>query len=82
MPQFNIAEAKANFSSLVKKAMQDEKIIIAKDNKPLLRLSPILPGRPKRPKPGTGKHQILYIADDFDATPETFEEFSPHKAYL
>lgn len=76
MTQFNIAEAKANFSSLVKKAMQGEEIIIAKDNKPLLRLSPILPDKPKRPQPGTGKHQILYIADDFDATPEGFEEYT------
>lgn len=72
MMQFNIAEAKANFSSLVKKAMPGEEIIIAKDNKPLLRLSPIFPDQPKRPQPGTGKHQILYIADDFDATPEGF----------
>jgi hypothetical protein len=41
----------------------------------LLRLSPILPDKPKTPRPGTGKHQILYIADDFDATPEGFEEY-------
>lgn len=75
MTQFNIAEAKANFSSLVKKAMQGEEIIIAKDNKPLLRLSPILPNKPKTPQPGTGKHQILYIADDFDATPEGFMKY-------
>lgn len=47
MPQFNIAEAKANLSSLVKKALQGEEVIIAKDNKPLLRLSPILPNHSK-----------------------------------
>jgi prevent-host-death family protein len=76
MPQFNIAEAKANFSSLVKKALQGEEIIIAKDNKPLLRLSPILPNHSKRPQPGTGKHQILYISDDFDTTPEGFGEYA------
>ena len=75
MTQFNIAEAKANFSSLVKKAMLGEEIIIAKDNKPLLRLAPILPDISKRPVPGTGRHDILYIADDFDEIPEGFEDY-------
>ncbi|MDP8566431.1 type II toxin-antitoxin system Phd/YefM family antitoxin [Methylophilus aquaticus] len=75
MTQFNIAEAKANFSSLVKKAMMGEEVIIAKDNKPLLKLSPIVPEKPKKPQPGTGKGSILYIADDFDATPEGFEDY-------
>lgn len=75
MAQFNIAEAKANFSSLVKKAMMGEEVIIAKDNKPILKLSPIAPEKPKKPQPGTGKGAILYIADDFDATPEGFEDY-------
>lgn len=75
MTQFNIAEAKAQFSSLVKKAMMGEEIIIAKDNKPLLKLTPVAPEKPKRPQPGTGKHEILYIADDFDDIPEGFEDY-------
>ncbi len=75
MTQFNIAEAKANFSSLVKKAMLGEEIIIAKDNKPLLKLSPIVPQTPKQRVPGLGKHEILYMAEDFDAIPEGFEDY-------
>lgn len=75
MTQFNIAEAKANFSSLVKKAMLGEEIIIAKDNKPLLRLAPLEADAPKRPVPGTGRNDILYIADDFDEIPEGFEDY-------
>jgi hypothetical protein len=36
----------------------------------------VLLDKPKRPrKPGSGKGQILYIAPDFDATPEGFEEY-------
>ncbi len=75
MAQFNIAEGKAQFSSLVKKAMMGEEIIIAKNNKRLLGLSPIEPVKPIRPQPGSGKHEILYIADDFDETPEGFEDY-------
>ncbi len=74
MPQFNIAEAKARFSELVQKAMLGEEVIIAKDNKPVLRLTPL--ERPlQRRQPGTGKGQILYIAPDFDETPDDFEDY-------
>ena len=35
MSHYNIHEAKAQFSALVRKAMLGEEIIIAKDNKPV-----------------------------------------------
>ena len=73
MSKFNIAEAKAKFSELVKRAMLGEEVIIAKDNKPVLQLVAL--DRPKqRRKPGSGKGQIFYIAPDFDATPEVFKD--------
>ena len=74
MSKFNIAEAKAKFSQLVQKAMLGEEVIIAKDNKPVLKLVPL--DQPKQPrKPGSGKGQILYIAPDFDATPKGFKDY-------
>jgi len=33
------------------------------------------PARPARPAPGLGKGSILYIAPDFDETPEEFREY-------
>lgn len=74
MSQFNIGEAKTHFSKLVQKAMLGEEIIIAKNNKPVLKLVPL--DKPKQPrKPGSGKGQILYIAPDFDATPKGFQDY-------
>ena len=74
MSKFNIAEAKSRFSELVQKAMLGEEVIIAKDNKPVLKLVPL--DEPKRPrKPGSGKGQILYVAPDFDVTPEGFDGY-------
>mgnify|MGYP001571136658 FL=1 len=74
MSKFNIAEAKAHFSKLVQKAVLGEEVIIAKDNKPLVKLVPL--GKLGQPRtPGSGKGQILYIAPDFDATPEGFEDY-------
>ena len=54
--------------------MLGEEVIISRDNKPLVKLVPV--ERPKGPrKPGSGKGQILHIAEDFDATPEAFKDY-------
>ncbi|MDP2809715.1 MAG: type II toxin-antitoxin system Phd/YefM family antitoxin [Rhodocyclaceae bacterium] len=74
MNQFNIAEAKAHFSELVRRALMGEEVVIARDNKPLLKLIPIQPQLTER-KPGSAVGQILYIAPDFDAIPQGFEEY-------
>lgn len=75
MSKFNIAEAKSRFSELVQKAMMGEEVIIAKDNKPVLKLVPL--ERPARPRvSGSGRGQILYMAPDFDATPEEFRDYT------
>ena len=75
MSQFNIADAKAHFSELVQKAMLGDEVIIARDNKPLLKLVPVEGGKKDR-SPGSAKEKILYVAEDFDATPADFAEYS------
>lgn len=62
--QFNVAEAKARFSALVRKALSGEDVIIAKDNKPVLRLVPLEPARGRR-EPGSAKGKI-WMAPDFE----------------
>jgi antitoxin (DNA-binding transcriptional repressor) of toxin-antitoxin stability system len=62
MAQFNIAEAKAHFSE----------VIVAKDNRPIAKLVPL---RPAKRSPGTGKGQILFRSPDFDAPLEDFAEY-------
>lgn len=74
MPQFNIATAKTHLSELVQKAVLGEEIIIARDNKPQVRIVPIRPPAQKR-TPGTAKGQVLFIAEDFDATPADFADY-------
>jgi prevent-host-death family protein len=73
MPQFNIAEAKTHLSELVQKAMLGEEIVIARDNKPQVRIVPIKQQTQTR-SPGSGRGQILHLASDFDAIPEGFED--------
>jgi prevent-host-death family protein len=74
MKQFNIAEAKCHFSEMVKIALLGEDVIIAKDNKPLLKLVPLTQIERIR-TPGTAKGQILFIASDFDELPVDFKEY-------
>jgi len=73
MAQFNIADAKAHFSELVQKALLGEDVVIARDNKPLMRLVPLhVAGSPR--KTGSAKGQV-WLSEDFDTTPEDFEDY-------
>jgi prevent-host-death family protein len=74
MPQFNIADAKSHFSELVQKALVGEDVIIARDNKPILRLVPVK-RLDKGRQPGSAKGKILYIAPDFDEPLTDFVEY-------
>jgi prevent-host-death family protein len=73
MAQFNVAEAKARFSELVQKAVSGEEVVIARDNRPLLRLVPLV-AKGGRRKPGSARGRI-FMAPDFDRTPEDFETY-------
>jgi prevent-host-death family protein len=75
MSQFNIAQAKAHFSELVQKALRGEEVVIAKDNKPLLKLVPLQSPAAKR-VPGSAKGQVLLIAPDFNETPSDFKDYA------
>ena len=70
MAQFNVAEAKARFSELVQKAMLGEEVIVARGNRPVVRIVPI---KPARRKPGTGKG--IWMAPDFDEPLDDFREY-------
>jgi prevent-host-death family protein len=73
MSQHNIAEAKAQLSELIRRAIAGEEVIIARDNTPLVQLVPWqAPEGARRPRSGT--RQLIWMAPDFDATPEGFED--------
>lgn len=73
MTQFNIAEAKARLSELVERALAGDDVVIARDNKPLLKLVPL--GETSRTrKPGSARGQI-WIAPDFDAPLPDFDRY-------
>ena len=74
MPKYNIAEFKAHLSSLVNRALAGEEVIVARDNRPLLKLVPIdLP--PARRTPGSAR-DVVKVAADFDETPQDLAEYT------
>jgi prevent-host-death family protein len=70
---FNVAEAKAQFSDLVRRAVAGEEIVIAKDHKPLVKLVPLTEARHVR-KPGSAKGRVR-LAADFDKAPQDFKDY-------
>lgn len=64
MSQFNIYEAKAQFSRLIDRALAGEEVVVAKAGRPLIRFVPVVsPGR----RTGGGLRGLVEIAEDFDA---------------
>jgi prevent-host-death family protein len=59
----NLYEAKLNLSRLVERAAAGEEIIIAKNGKPMAKLVPLPPQKPRVPGGWEGK---VWIADNFD----------------
>jgi prevent-host-death family protein len=70
-----IEEAALRLSDLITETPTGEEIILTRNSLPIAKLIP-LPERP-RPRRGSGRGFIVRIAEDFDETPEGFEEFVP-----
>ena len=74
MPRYNVAEAKAKFSELVRRAVAGEDVVLSRDNKPLLKLVPVARAARRR-TPGSAKGRI-WIAKDFDRPLDDFKAYS------
>ncbi len=68
MHQVNMHEAKSQLSALVEEVLDGGEVVIARAGKPLARLVPYHPRTEPR-RPGRWKGE-LWVADDFDHTPE------------
>jgi len=73
MTQFNIHTAKAHLSELIQKSMLGEEVIIARGNKPMVKLVAIQPLKRER-RIGIAKG-LITIAPDFDEPLEDFSDY-------
>jgi antitoxin (DNA-binding transcriptional repressor) of toxin-antitoxin stability system len=72
--QVNIHEAKTQLSKLIQAAVNGKQVIIARGNKPIVRLE-VLPEARSHRKIGNSKGLILSMADDFDEPLNDFEDY-------
>lgn len=73
MTQVNIHTAKAHLSELIKKALLGEEVIIARDNKPIIKLVPIEKSQHKR-RIGLSKG-LVRMSHDFNESLDDFEDY-------
>ena len=73
MHQVNIHEAKTNLSKLIQEVLNGEEVIIAKGNKPVVKLVPLQQEKNER-KFGLAKGKIT-MTDDFDAPLDDFSAY-------
>ena len=75
MKQFNIAQAKAQLSKLVNAAVAGEEIVIARDNKPLVKLVNVAQKSSRTRRPGSARGRIR-LGPGFDAP---LKDFAPYR---
>ena len=73
MHTVTIHEAKATLSKLIEEALSGQEVVIARRNKPLVRIVPLeQPATRRRIGSARGK---ISLAPDFDDLPEGFEDY-------
>jgi prevent-host-death family protein len=75
MRQYNLSDAKAKLSEVIKHVLAGEEVTITKMGKPIAKITR-LTAEPKAPiKLGQTKGFFTYVAPDFDAPLEDFAEY-------
>ena len=71
MRQITLQNAEKSWTEILRKALEGEETIIERDGKPVAKVSPV-----KADEDWIGMDDgKIWIADDFDETPEEFNEY-------
>ena len=75
MQTITLEEAQSHLTEIIEKLMPGEEVVLTRDDKPVATIRATPPTLCEPPRFGALKGSILYIAPDFDAIPEGFEEY-------
>ncbi len=77
MSQVMLEDVGSQIIQLVQRASSGEDIVIVRDSTPVARITalPEDAPKPKRGGYGSGKDDLIYMADDFDAPLEDFKDY-------
>lgn len=75
MTRVTLEEAQSRLAELIAAAARGEEVVVTQDDQPAARIVAV-PAEAERPRPvfGSAKGSILYMAEDFNAPLEDFEE--------
>ena len=76
MKQVTVHEAKTHLSRLIRDALEGEEIVIARGDKPVVRIVPV-PEAVGARRLGGASGVVRSIASDFDEPVEDFEPYAP-----
>ena len=75
MQPVTLQEAQTHLAEILEKLPPGEEVVITRDDKPVATIRATFPAMPRKQRQlGTLKGSVLYMAPDFDAIPEGFEE--------
>lgn len=76
MQTISLQEAQNHLAEIIEKLAPGEEVLITRDDKPLAALRATPPPTPRKQRQlGTLRGSVLYMAPDFDAIPDGFEEY-------
>ena len=76
MPTVTVQEAQSHLAEIIDQLGPGEEVVLTRDDKPVATLRAAAPAPARKPRQlGTLKGSVLYMAPDFDAIPEGFEEY-------
>lgn len=77
MSQVMLEDTNSQLARLVDQASRGEEVIILRDSTPVAKIVPLPEEKPEERQGGfgSGKDDILYMADDFDAPLEDFKDY-------
>lgn len=76
MQMVSIEEAQSRLSEIIEQLAPEQEVVITRNDKPVATIRGTTSPREQKPRQlGTLKGTVLYIAPDFDAIPEGFEEY-------
>jgi antitoxin (DNA-binding transcriptional repressor) of toxin-antitoxin stability system len=77
MQTIDIHEAEGHLAEIIENLSPGAGVVLTRDDKPVATLRVTQQTPRFVPQLGTMKGSVVYIAPDFDATPEGFEDYLP-----
>jgi len=76
MPTIAIQDAQIQLADIIHRLMPGEEVVITENDRPVARIVPVGEGANAAPRqPGTLRGTVLYMAPDFDAPLDDFQEY-------